>query len=153
MQVFDIPKHEIISCPKESIEEDDNSYTSNLIHITHLELHKIAARSRIIPYNDMIRQALEHVDIHTRSIINHEQVVVSSFRREHIQVMYKLSLTTKYSYNSSFLIEFKRKYFIQYVSSGYDIIKNGGDICRNSKPMLMVSTPQCLWTLMCCVYP
>jgi hypothetical protein len=121
--VIEVLKHEIINYPEVFVEEDDHSYTSKLRHITHLELYKIEARPRIMPYNDMISWALEHIDIHTKSIINHDQVVVGSFRREHLQVKYKLSPTPKYTYNTTFLIEFERKYFIQYARSGHDIIK------------------------------
>jgi hypothetical protein len=70
-QVFEILQCEIINFPEDSAEEDDESYASNLRHIAQLELHEIVARSRIMPYNDMISWALEHVDIQTRSIINH----------------------------------------------------------------------------------
>jgi hypothetical protein len=76
-----------------------------------------------MPYNDMISWALEHVDIQTRSIINHQQVVVGSFRPEHLQVMYKLSPTPKYTYNVAFLLEFERKECTQYTRNGHDIVK------------------------------
>jgi hypothetical protein len=70
--VIEVLKHEIINCPEVFVNEDGHSYTSKLRHITHLELQEIAARLRIMPYNDMIRWALEHIDIHTMRIINHE---------------------------------------------------------------------------------
>jgi hypothetical protein len=79
MQVFEILEHEIINCLEYSIEEDDDSYATNIRHITQSKLHKIVAWSRIIPYNDVISWALDHVDIQTRSIINHQQVVIGSF--------------------------------------------------------------------------
>jgi hypothetical protein len=72
-QVFDVLEHEIINCPDDSVEEDDDSYTTKLRHVAQSELHKIVAWPRIIPYNDMISWALEHVDIQTRSIINHHR--------------------------------------------------------------------------------
>ena len=72
-------------------------------------MHKIFARPRIIPYNDMINWALEHVEIQTRSIINHQQVVVSSFQPENLQLMYKLSPIPKYTYNVAFFLDFERK--------------------------------------------
>jgi hypothetical protein len=62
-QVFDVLEHEIINCPDESTEEDDESYTTKLRHVAQSELHKIATRPRIMPYNDMISWALEHVDM------------------------------------------------------------------------------------------
>ena len=60
-------------------------------------------------YNDMISWALENVDVKTRSIINHQKVIVGSFRPEHIQVMYKLSLVSKYIYSAAFVEDFQRK--------------------------------------------
>jgi hypothetical protein len=122
-QVFEILEHEIINCPEDSTEEEDDSYAANLRHIAQSELHKIVARPRIMPYNDMISWALEHVDIQTRSIINHQQVSIGSFRPEHLQVMYKLSPTPKYTYNVAFILEFERKECVQYARSGHDIIK------------------------------
>jgi hypothetical protein len=78
-QVFEILEREIINYPEDSTEEDDDSYAANIRHIAQSELHNIVARPRIMPYKDMISWALEHVDIQTRSIINHQQVVVGSF--------------------------------------------------------------------------
>ena len=88
--VIEVLKHEIINFPEVFVNEDGHSYTSKLRHITHLELYKIEAQLRIMPYNDIISWDLEHINIHTKSIINHDQVVVVSFRREHLQVMYKI---------------------------------------------------------------
>jgi hypothetical protein len=123
-QVYDILEHEIINCPDNSTEEDDESFSAKLRLVAQSELHKIVARPKILPYNDMISWALEHVDIQTRSIINHQKTFVGSFRPENLQVMYKLSATPKYTYNATFLLEFERKECIQYDMSGHDIIKS-----------------------------
>jgi hypothetical protein len=80
-QVFEILEREIINCPEDSNEEEDDSFAANLRHIAQSELHKIAARPRLMPYNDMISWALEHVDVQTRSIINHQHVSIISFHR------------------------------------------------------------------------
>jgi hypothetical protein len=72
----------------------------------------------------MINWALEHVDIQTRSIINHQQVIINSFRSENLQVMYKISPTPKYTYNVTFLLEFERKECTKYGRNGHDIVKN-----------------------------
>jgi hypothetical protein len=42
MKVFEILEHEIINCPEESAEEEDDTYTAKLRCIAQLELHKIA---------------------------------------------------------------------------------------------------------------
>jgi hypothetical protein len=123
MQVFDVLEHEIIKWPNDSVEEEDNFFTSKLRHVAQSELHKIVAQPRIMPYNDMISWALEHVNIQTRSIINHQQVVIDSFRLENLQVMYKLSPTPKYTYNDAFFLEFEIKECTQYVKNDHDIVK------------------------------
>jgi hypothetical protein len=70
-QVYDILEHEIINCLDDSAEEYDESFSAKLILVSQSELHKIVAWPNIIPYNDMISWALEHVDIQTRSVISH----------------------------------------------------------------------------------
>jgi hypothetical protein len=72
----------------------------------------------------MIGWALENVDIQTRSNFNSQKVVVGSFRPEHIQVMYKLSLDFKYNYNAAFMLEFEQQECIQYDKIYPDIIKS-----------------------------
>jgi hypothetical protein len=47
-------EREIINCPEDSAEEDNDSYATKLRLITQSDLYKIVARMRIIPYNDMI---------------------------------------------------------------------------------------------------
>jgi hypothetical protein len=76
-----------------------------------------------MPYNDIISWTLEHVDVQTMSIINHQQVDIVSFQPEHRQVKYKLSPTPKYTYNAAFILEFERKECIQYARSGHDTIR------------------------------
>jgi hypothetical protein len=105
-QIFEILDYEIRNCP----DDFGNEKTENKLRdIAESELHKIATRPRLMPYNDMISWALEKIDIQTRSILNSQKVVVGSFRPEHIQVMYKLSPTSKYIYNVEFVEEFQRK--------------------------------------------
>jgi len=60
-------------------------------------------------YNDMFSWALERTYMQTRSIPDNQGVVIDSFKLEHIQVMYKLSLNFKYIYNKEFVSEFQRK--------------------------------------------
>jgi hypothetical protein len=122
--VFEILEREIINCPEDSAEEENDTYTTKIRHIAQSELHKIAAWPRLTPYNDMISWALEHVDIQTRSIINHQKVIVISFRPEHMQVMYKLSPNPSYTLNVSFILEFEQKECVQYDRNCPDIIKS-----------------------------
>jgi hypothetical protein len=122
-QVFDILEHELINCPEDSGDEVSETHATKLRDIAQSELHKIVARLRLMPYNDMIGWALENVDIQTRSIYNSQKVVVGSFRPEHIQVMYKLSPDFKYNHNVAFLLEFEQHECIQYDKTYPDIIK------------------------------
>jgi hypothetical protein len=72
----------------------------------------------------MISWALENINVQTRSITNHQKVIVGSFRSEHLQVMFKLSPNPKYNYNAAFMLEFEQKECIQYDKSYPDIIKS-----------------------------
>jgi hypothetical protein len=120
----------IVSCTQisELLEyEFKNSHTDSENHfrdIAESELHKIAAQSRLVAYNDMISWALEKVDIPMRSILNDQGVIVSSFRPEHIQVMYKISPNTKYTFNAKFLAEFQRKEYTEADRTYPDIIRD-----------------------------
>jgi hypothetical protein len=70
-----------------------NSHTDFDNHFQDIgesELHKVAAHPQLLAYNDIISWALEKVDILMRSILNNQGVIVSSFRPEHIQEMYKV---------------------------------------------------------------
>jgi hypothetical protein len=80
MQVFEVLEHEIVNCPGYSGYEEDNTHEAKIIYIALSELHKIVARPRLMSYNDMISWALENIDVQTRSITNHQKVVVGSFR-------------------------------------------------------------------------
>ena len=62
-KVYDILECEIINYPNYSAKEDDEAFSAKLRLATHLELHKIVACPRIIPYNDLINLDLEHVEI------------------------------------------------------------------------------------------
>ena len=78
MQVLEVLEQDIINYPEESAEEEYDTYAAKLKHIAQSELHKIVARPRFMPNNDMISWALEQVDVQTRTIINHQKVIVGS---------------------------------------------------------------------------
>jgi hypothetical protein len=52
--VLEILEREVIKCQDDSNKEEYESFTANLRHIEKLELHTIDARSRLMPYNNMI---------------------------------------------------------------------------------------------------
>jgi hypothetical protein len=87
-------------------------------------MHRVAARPRLLPYYDMVRWALDHVDIPTRTIINEQKVTIETFRPEHLQAMYKLPTTSDHTYGVEFLDEFKQKECIQYDKTMSSLIKD-----------------------------
>ena len=106
-QVFEVPEHEIINCPEDPGDEEDNNHETKLRYISHSKLHNIAARLRFVSYNDMINSALENINVQTRSIINHQKGSIGSFQPKHLQVKYKISLNPKYNYNATIMLEFE----------------------------------------------
>jgi hypothetical protein len=90
-QVFDILEYKLINCPDDSGDEETETQATKYKIVAQSELHKIATRPRLMPYNDMIGWALENVDLSTRTICNSQKVTIGSFPPEHFQVMYKLS--------------------------------------------------------------
>jgi hypothetical protein len=88
--------------------ERDDLHTKYKILIQS-KMKRVATRPRLLPYYDMIRCALDHVDLPTKMIMNNQRVTVGTFRPEHLQTMYKLPLTSEYTYGVEFLEEFKEK--------------------------------------------
>ena len=72
-------------------------------------MHKIEARPQLLPYCDMIRWSLDHVDIPIRTIISEHKVMIGTFRLEHLQAMYKMSPTLSLTHNVEFSEGFKKK--------------------------------------------
>jgi hypothetical protein len=123
MQIFEILEREVMNCPDDFGDEKTDKTGTKLRVIAEAELHKIATRPKLMPYNDMINWALVNTDVQTRSIINHQKVVIGSFRPEHIQVMYNLSPVSKYIYNATFVEEFQQKECAEFDQTYPDIIK------------------------------
>jgi len=115
-QIFENLDYEIKNFPHDS--------KNNPRDIAESELHKIAGRPRLMPYNDMIYWALERLDVKTRSILDSRWVVIGSFKLKHIQVMYMLSPNPKYIYNAEFIAEFQRKECVEADQTYPDIIRD-----------------------------
>jgi hypothetical protein len=101
----------------------DNGADNHLRDIAETELHKVAARPRLVSYTDMITWALDKVDVLTRSILNEQGAVIGSFRPEHIQVMYKLSPNYRHTYNTEFVAAFQRKECVEGGQTYPDMIR------------------------------
>jgi hypothetical protein len=102
--------------------EKDNLITKYKIVIQD-QMHKVAARPRLLPYYDMVRWALDHVDIPTRTIINEQKVAIGTFRHEQLQAMYKFPVVSDFVYNVEFLENFKQKECVQYDKTMSGLIK------------------------------
>jgi len=100
---------EFMNCSDDSNDSEKDDLATKYKIFIQAEMHKVAARPRLLPYYDMIQWALDHVDILTRTIINEKKVTIGTFRLEHLQEMYKLSPTLNFTYNVEFLEDFKQK--------------------------------------------
>jgi hypothetical protein len=98
-----------VNCSNDSSDNEKDDFATKYKIIIQVEMHKIAARPRLLPYYDMIRWALDHVDIPTITIINEQKVTIGNFRPKHLQAMYQLSPTPNFAYNVKFLEVFKEK--------------------------------------------
>jgi len=79
MQIFEILEREAMNFPNDFEDEKSDKTRTKIRFIAKAELHKVVARLKLMPYNDMINWALMNTDVQTRSIINHQKVVVNSF--------------------------------------------------------------------------
>jgi hypothetical protein len=82
--VSNILQSELINCPDDSSDNEKDDLSTKCKIVTQSEMHKIASRPRIFPYYDMIRWALDHVDIPTRTIFNEQKVAIGTFIPEHL---------------------------------------------------------------------
>jgi hypothetical protein len=84
MNVFNIRKYELVNFPDGSSDNEKEDLSTKYKTIVESDMHKVAIRSILLPYKEMIQWALDHVDILTRTIFNSQKVVVGSFRPKHI---------------------------------------------------------------------
>ena len=124
MQVFNIIQYELVNFPDDIGDEDIETMATKYKTVAQSELHKIAMRPRLLPYNDMIGWALENIDFPTKTIFNSKKAVVGSFQLENLHVMYQLSPTPNFIYNASFLVDFDNKECVQYGKNLLDLIKD-----------------------------
>jgi hypothetical protein len=89
------------------IEKDDLNTKYKVV--VQSRMHLIAARPRLLPYFDMIRWALDHINLPSRTIVNDRQDIIGTFRPEHLQAMYKLPATSELTLGKEFYAEFKEK--------------------------------------------
>jgi hypothetical protein len=114
----------LVNCLDDSGDDEIEALATKYKIVAQSELHMIATRPRLLPYNDMINWVLENVDILTRTIFNSQKVAIGSFWPEHLQVMYKLSTTPNFIYNANFLVDFDKKECSQYGKNLLGLIKD-----------------------------
>jgi hypothetical protein len=83
-QVSNVFQREMINCSDDSNDNEKEDIYTKYKFVTQSEIHKIAARPRLLLYCDMIKWALDHADILTRTIFNEKKVAIGTFRPEHI---------------------------------------------------------------------
>ena len=71
-------------------------------------LHCIDARPKIIPYTDMVKWIIDHVDVSDREFKNSRQEVMGSFSPDNLQLMYNLPEPQAF-YNKQFLEKFAKE--------------------------------------------
>jgi hypothetical protein len=120
--VSDILQLELVNYSDSDDNEKDDLNIKYKI-VVQSGMHRVAARPRFLPYYDMIRWELDHIDLPTKTIMNEQRVMVGTFRPEHIQTMYKLPTMSEYTYGVEFLEEFKEKECTQYDKTMPGLIK------------------------------
>jgi hypothetical protein len=90
--VSDILQSELVNYSDSDDNERDDLNTKYKI-VVQSRMPWVATRPRLLPYYYMIRWALDHIELPTRTIMNDQRVTVETFRPKHIQTMYKLPTT------------------------------------------------------------
>jgi hypothetical protein len=102
-QVSNILQRMMINCSDDSSGNEKEDISIKYKFVTQSEIHKIAARPRLLPYCDMIKWVLDHAYILTKTIFNEQKVAVGTFKPKHIWEMYKLSPMPRFTHNVEFL--------------------------------------------------
>jgi hypothetical protein len=91
----------------DSSDNEKDDITTKYKIVIQSGMHKVAARPGLLPYYDMVRWALDHENIPTRTIINEQKVTIGTFKPEQLQAMYKLPIVSDLTYDVEFLENFK----------------------------------------------
>jgi hypothetical protein len=125
--ITDILQSEAVNC------SDSDDYNYDIVKddlntkyktVVQSGMHLIAARPRLLPYFDMIRWALDHVDLPSRTVVNDRRDIIGTFRPEHIQAMYKLPAASEFILGKEFFEEFKEKECNEYDKTLPGLIKD-----------------------------
>jgi hypothetical protein len=122
--ISEVLQSELVDVSDDSSENEKDDLITKYKIVVQAQMHKVAARPRLLPYYDMVRWALDHVDIPTRTIVNEQRVTIGTFRPEQLQAMYKLPAVSDFVYNAEFLENFKQKECVQYDKTMSGLIKD-----------------------------
>jgi hypothetical protein len=75
---------ESVNCSDDSNDNEKDDLATRYKIVIQSEMQKIVARPQLLPYYDMIRWALDHVDIPTRTATSEQKVTIGTFRPEHL---------------------------------------------------------------------
>jgi hypothetical protein len=107
--ISNILQSESINCSDDSSDNEKDDLSTKYKIITQEEMQKRVVRPQLLPYCDMIRWVLDHVDIATRTIISKQKVTIGTFRPKNLRAMYKLSPMLNLTHNDEFIEYFKNK--------------------------------------------
>jgi hypothetical protein len=83
--ILDILQSELVnysdSDDNDNVKDDLNTKYKTIVQSA---MHLVATRPHFLPYYDMIRWTLDHIDLSTRTIINDQRTAVGTFRPDHI---------------------------------------------------------------------
>jgi hypothetical protein len=122
--ISEVLQSELVDVSDDSSDNEKDDLITKYKIIVQAQIHKVATRPRLLPYYDMVRWALDHVDIPTKTIVNEQRVTIGTFRPEQLQAMYKLPTMSELVYNVEFLENFKHKECVQYDKSMSSLIKD-----------------------------
>jgi hypothetical protein len=122
--ISEVLQSKLVDGSDDSSENEKDDLITKYKIIVQAQMHKVVAKPHLLPYYDMVRRALDHVDIPTRTIINEQRVTIGTFRPKQLQAMYKLPTVSDFAYNVEFLENFKQKECVQYDKSMSGLIKD-----------------------------
>ena len=122
--VLSIFQSELVDYSDDSDDNEKDDLNTKYKIVVQSEMHRVAARPWLLPYYDMARWALDHVDVPTKTIMNEQGVTIGTFRPKHLQTRYKLPAMSEYMYGAEFLEEFKEKECTQYDKTMSGLIKD-----------------------------
>jgi hypothetical protein len=67
--ISEVLQSKLVNYSDDSSDNEKDDLATKYKIVVQSKMHKIAARPRLLPYYDMIRWALDHVDILTRTIV------------------------------------------------------------------------------------